>query len=641
MKKIILIKKLGTFTLMFMLFGTFAKATVHNLTITTTDTVIYHFLQDTSGYDHGDTIMLTMEGTYVESKSLDIFKSMTIMTDPSLTGKPVINFHSGGFRFKAEDVDLILKGLKVSGIKPDNTHMNSELITLNQTVDDNTIDTVKSIRIIDCEIYGIQKGLKMGQFINTIIDTLIIDNVLWYNRDASSKTPTINFGEKGTAKYMSVTNSTFYNCGGSFMDSPLFEGKSGDGSGRVGEMVAKKFIIDHNTFYNILTENGSFLALHAVNDNSVDLTVSNNIVSTILDPTKSVRVFRMNADAGQVKLINNCFYDFTPSEDKSYYGYDSLVNYANVTLTSNVFIDPGFHNPSVGIFFISDTSDLTTAGTDGGIIGDTEWEPVAGISIFDVTERIIPNRTVQLTAILNIGTAADRTIAWSVKNGTGSASINTTGLVTPLSVGNVEIIAASNYDNNIKDTLELTIDPQIYVDSFSISTIDGWEQDPRSYISVDSGSLEIYVSVFPLDADVKTFTITLSDDTKAELSPDNSEISARVNGEVWIIVTADDNNATKDSVKITITNQTGVAPNAVNNTSLPSFSIVPNPAFDMFYLNSSQVAEITIINLLGKTELQTIVEENGSVKINHLKPGLYLVNIKAGEHRRTIKLLKQ
>ena len=45
MKKIILIKKLGTFTLMFMLFGTFAKATVHNLTITATDTVIYHFLQ--------------------------------------------------------------------------------------------------------------------------------------------------------------------------------------------------------------------------------------------------------------------------------------------------------------------------------------------------------------------------------------------------------------------------------------------------------------------------------------------------------------------------------------------------------------------------------------------------------------------
>jgi hypothetical protein len=369
MKKITVFKKLGAVTVILMLFGTFARATVHNLTRTANDTVIYNFLQDSAAYDHGDTIMLATDGTYVESKSIDIFKSVTITTDPSLPNKPIINLHSGGFRFKAQDVDLILDGLKVSGIKPDNTQIKTELITLNQVVADNPIDTVRSIRIIDCEIFGIRKGIRMGQFINTIIDTLIFDNVLWHDKDSISSAAILNFGERGTAKYMSITNSTFYSCGGAFMSNPLFFGKEGKPQPGAGKLVPKKFIIDHNTFHNILTNNGYFIALHALNDASMDLTVSNNIVSTILDPARAVRPFRMNANAGPVKIINNCFYDFEPSADKLEYGYDSLVNYANVTLTSNVFIDPGFQNPSAGSFFITDTSQLTTAGTDGGLIG--------------------------------------------------------------------------------------------------------------------------------------------------------------------------------------------------------------------------------------------------------------------------------
>lgn len=641
MKKSTDFKKIWTFLIVFMLVGIYVNATVHPLT-NDSESSIYDFTQNTAGYDDGDTILLTSEGTYVEPKSIDIFKSITIIPDPSLATTPIINFYSGGFRFKAQFVDLILKSLKISGYKPDNTQIKSELITLNQGTFEASFDTIKSIRILDCEIYGIQNGIKMSQFINTIVDTLIIDNVLWHDKDKNSASPIIQFGEKGTAKYMSVTNSSFYNCGGSFMDSPLFEGKSGDGSGRVGKLVAKKFIIDHNTFFNILTNNGSFIALHAVTDNSLDITVSNNIVSTILDATSSVRVFRMNADAGSVNIKNNCFHNFTPSEDKLEYGYDSLINYANVTLTSNIFIDPAFNNPSAGLFYIPGNSGVVTAGTDGGVIGDPRWEPVPGVYIVELTEEVAENNDVQLTAIVNLGTGVDPSVTWSVVPGTGTATINSvTGLLSPITAGTIKVFATSNHDDTKSDSLEITIVEQIFVEEILISTIHYWELDPSTTIS-DTGYLKILVTLLPLEAHNKSYTVTLSDDRIAYLSHNSERVYGKADGNVWIIVTADDNNATKDSVQITITNHGAVHDKpSISNASIESISIMPNPASDIIWIQSAQLSEVTITNLIGKVELQKVIGANSSLDIQSLKPGLYIVNIKTGKKVTAIKLLKQ
>ena len=716
-----ILQKLCAVMLISTLFVTFAKATIHSVQ-NTSDSSIYTFLKDTTGYNHGDTIMLVSEGNYIELKSIDIFKSVTILTDKSLPGKPIIDFQTGGFRFKVEGVDLILKGLIISGIKLDGNQIKSELITLNQWVDGDAIDTVKSIRILDCEVYGFQKGIRMGQFINCMIDTLIIDNVLWHNKDAASSAPILNYGEKGTAKYMSVTNSTFYNCGGSFMDSPLFEGKSGDATGWVGKLVSKKFIIDHNTFYNILTNNGSLLALHATNDASLDLTFSNNIISTILDPNKAVRVFRMNSDAGDIKITNNCFFGMTPANDKLKYGYDSLTNYSNVTLSNNIFSDPGFYSSSAGIFYISDTSIMATAGTDGGVIGDLRWEPVTGVTIFDIKETVSTNNDLQMEAIVNLGAGNDRSVAWSVINGTGTATINAaSGILTPATAGTIQVVATSNFDNNEKDTLDITIEDAILINQFIIETVDYWWLDKSTTITVDTGFLYVNVTVMPLNASNKTYTAKVSDTSIAYLSDDFKEVYGKSNGDVWIIISANDGSATKDSIKITIaknmgnvkvtnitvsgsditdgqsitltadiepvnaTNKlinweisdeniatidnngvltpktngtvtvTATSPDGPSNTitinisgvtslshiNLPVINITPNPATDFIYINSVKKAEVTIVNITGKTEIHTTVQANAYINIENLNPGLFFVKIKIDEQVSIGKLIKQ
>jgi hypothetical protein len=58
-------------------------------------------------------------------------------------------------------------------------------------------------------------------------------------------------------------------------------------------------------------------------------------------------------------------------------------------------------------------------------------------------------------------------------------------------------------------------------------------------------------------------------------------------------------------------------------------------------IQSTQVAALTIFNVTGEMVLNTIVEQNGSVNIECLKPGLYFVDIRAGEYQRRFKLLKQ
>lgn len=81
---------------------------------------------------------------------------------------------------------------------------------------------------------------------------------------------------------------------------------------------------------------------------------------------------------------------------------------------------------------------------------------------------------------------------------------------------------------------------------------------------------------------------------------------------------------------------------SVEEFSLDSFSVYPNPVNDILNINSrANVNSITIYNVLGKTILESTPNKiSPSIDMSALPSGIYLVKVVIGENSKTIKVIK-
>lgn len=85
---------------------------------------------------------------------------------------------------------------------------------------------------------------------------------------------------------------------------------------------------------------------------------------------------------------------------------------------------------------------------------------VNSISIMGGNEITTANGTLQLSASILPVNASDDTYTWSVTNGTGTATISPTGLLTATTDGTVTVTATANDASGITGTLDVTISNQ-------------------------------------------------------------------------------------------------------------------------------------------------------------------------------------
>jgi flagellar hook assembly protein FlgD len=86
--------------------------------------------------------------------------------------------------------------------------------------------------------------------------------------------------------------------------------------------------------------------------------------------------------------------------------------------------------------------------------------PVTGITVSGAggaTTITADNRTLQLSAEVLPANATDKTVTWSIVNGTGEAMINSTGLVTSINNGTVTAKATANDGSEVYCTLGIDI----------------------------------------------------------------------------------------------------------------------------------------------------------------------------------------
>ncbi|HQD54813.1 MAG TPA: Ig-like domain-containing protein, partial [Peptococcaceae bacterium] len=162
--------------------------------------------------------------------------------------------------------------------------------------------------------------------------------------------------------------------------------------------------------------------------------------------------------------------------------------------------------------------------------------PVTAITVITEGGQTIieKGQSVQMIALITPENATNKTVTWSVVNGTGSATINaTTGLLTATGGGTVTVIATANDGSGVTGELELTI----------IVPVTGVSLD-QTVISLPVGeTITLTATVIPADATNKNVSWSSSNEGIATVDAYGKVTAVNV-GTAYITVTTEDGNKT-------------------------------------------------------------------------------------------------
>ena len=201
-----------------------------------------------------------------------------------------------------------------------------------------------------------------------------------------------------------------------------------------------------------------------------------------------------------------------------------------------------------------------TANDGSGIVGSLvitisgQAIPVTDITVTGAGgSSVIPtdNGTLQLTATVTPADATNKTVTWSVINGTDQATINSTGLVTAVTSGTVTAVAAANDGSGVTGSLVITITNQfIPVTGITVTGEGGMET-----IVTDDGTLQMFATVYPENATNKSVKWSLVKGVGHASISETGLVTARSSGTVTVRATSSDGSNVYGDREITLINQ--------------------------------------------------------------------------------------
>jgi uncharacterized protein YjdB len=158
------------------------------------------------------------------------------------------------------------------------------------------------------------------------------------------------------------------------------------------------------------------------------------------------------------------------------------------------------------------------------------------------------NGTLQLSAAVSPANATNQSVTWSITNGTGQATISTSGLVTAQASGTVTARATANDGSGIYGQLVVTISNQfIPVSSISVT-------GPAT-ITTEKGTAQLTATVSPSNSTTRTVTWSLSSGSSLATISSSGLVTAAGNGVISARATATDGTGIYGQMSITISNQ--------------------------------------------------------------------------------------
>jgi len=378
---------------------------------------------------------------------------------------------------------------------------------------------------------------------------------------------------------------------------------------------------------------------------------SEGLVSAITDGT--VEVIATSEDGSMVAdtielTISGSVTLVSSIEISSAGGADSVVSGELLQFTATVLPDTAT-NPVLAWSVINgsgsatiSTGGLLTGGLPGTVevvamatdfsgVGDTMSLSIVALEI-PVTSITLTTAggvtaieygsTLQCSAIVLPDTATNQVLAWSVLNGTGSASIASDGLLTALTDGTIEVVVTATDGSGVSDTLSLVINPAtILLTEITILSVGG-------DTVVDAGStLQFTTVVLPANASNPLVEWSVINGTGTATICECAILTALTAGTVDVHATAMDGSGISDSFVVTIQ-----GPDAVFD-GLEGSPIVlyPNPSAGKFYLDVGEIGieGIEVISTVGSVVLKQIPDPGDQLiemDLSEQQPGVYFIH---------------
>jgi uncharacterized protein YjdB len=149
--------------------------------------------------------------------------------------------------------------------------------------------------------------------------------------------------------------------------------------------------------------------------------------------------------------------------------------------------------------------------------------------------------------------ATNKVVSWSVTNGTGTATISSSGLLTAVTNGTVTTRATATDGSGVYGTRVITISNQvtnILVTSISVAGTGG-----ATTISANDGTLQMIATVLPTNATNPAVSWSLANNTGTGSLSSSGLLTAISDGIVTVRADATDGSGVYGTRTVTISNQ--------------------------------------------------------------------------------------
>lgn len=286
--------------------------------------------------------LITNGGNYVNTSAIEIDKDITIRPASSVEERPVItNSGSGSERslfIIKNGGDLALRGLDLDG------ESSAGYII---TTDTEAFSYEYRLNVNDCILHDVQ-GSFLRAYPGTLAEKVVFENSVFYNSAQAG----IRMDEEAAgssnynAKYLYLTNSTFYNIPNSAV--------SIYGGDNVPFTPSTKLIADHCTFYNCGTNSAMTLYL----DQADSCVVKNSIISNSSVGGTVLELYGLGSEIEYTTIHNSGSYELYRNAKEGYKVFD---------------YDPMFADASAGNFTLTASSPVLLRGMGKTAMGDKRW----------------------------------------------------------------------------------------------------------------------------------------------------------------------------------------------------------------------------------------------------------------------------
>ena len=240
--------------------------------------------------------------------------------------------------------------------------------------------------------------------------------------------------------------------------------------------------------------------------------------------------------------------------------------------------------------------------------------------------------TLQMSAAVSPAEASDKSVVWSVVNGTGEATIDANGLLTAAKNGTVSVKATSMNGSTV-GTLEITISGQIvHVSSLSLVSAGN-----ATAITTNGGTLQFTANVLPANATNKDVVFSVNNESIATISA-TGLLTAKKNGTVIVKVKATDGGL-EQTMSIAISNQVTTAVLTVDTQKM---ILYPTLADDYIQISGDdKIVSVDIYDEQGHliNRIKEISAEN-RISVSSLVSGVYIVHINTANFTSTKRFIK-